>query len=84
MSLGETICQWDDLLVIISLQTVADLFDYVKSVEKMAALNPMTIYPGHGNVVNRAQTKLDGTLRVKKKESEGILQLLEDIHPRGR
>lgn len=35
-----------------------DLYDYMKSLEKILSLKPKTIYPGHGNIITDAVEKI--------------------------
>jgi glyoxylase-like metal-dependent hydrolase (beta-lactamase superfamily II) len=43
---------------LIILQVFEDLYDYMKSLEKIVALNCAQLYPGHGAVVDNPTEKL--------------------------
>lgn len=55
-----------------------DLSTYMNSLEKLQRLNPQTIYPGHGPVVQNASSKIKEYIDHRNKRNEQILSALRD------
>ena len=55
-----------------------DLVAYLRSLKRMVALDPRTIYPGHGPVVLRAREKLLEYLAHREEREEQVLGALAD------
>ena len=49
------------------------LAQYMASLERLAALGPRTIYPGHGPIVEDAPAKLDEYLRHRRQREQQVL-----------
>jgi glyoxylase-like metal-dependent hydrolase (beta-lactamase superfamily II) len=55
-----------------------DLVRYLRSLHRMAELEPRTIYPGHGPVVLRAQAKIDEYLAHREERESQVLAALAE------
>lgn len=53
-----------------------DLYEYMKSLEKIANLKAETIYPGHGPMVKDAKVKVQQYIDHRNKRNEQILETL--------
>lgn len=53
-----------------------DLFDYMKSLEKILSLKPLQIYPGHGNVIEDAVPKIEYYIAHRQERERQILAAL--------
>jgi len=55
-----------------------DLHDYIKSLEKILALNPSVIYPGHGPVIRDPKERIEFYIQHRKQREEQILRALQE------
>ncbi|CAG9567482.1 unnamed protein product [Danaus chrysippus] len=55
-----------------------DLYTYMKSLQKILDLNPETIYPGHGNVVDNPIEKIKYYIAHRNQREEQILETLRN------
>ena len=55
-----------------------DVADYVRSLERMAALHPEVIYPGHGPTVRPAVPKLQEYLEHRRQRERQVIHALEN------
>lgn len=57
-----------------------DLFDYMQSLDKILALRPSIIYPGHGSVVGDPVDKIEYYIKHRQQRESQILNCLQS-HP---
>lgn len=50
-----------------------DLYDYMKSLDKILTLKPSVIYPGHGNIIEDPLDKIKYYIKHRKQREEQIL-----------
>ncbi|XP_050461344.1 endoribonuclease LACTB2 [Cataglyphis hispanica] len=55
-----------------------DLHDYMLSLDKILKMQPKTIYPGHGPVLDDPLPRIQHYINHRKQREEDILQLLEE------
>ena len=90
----ESLCFWDpadgalftgDLVVGTGTVVVDDqpgaLADYVSSLERLLALEPRTIYPGHGPIVDDAIAKLTEYLEHRRQRLQQVVDTLASRGP---
>ncbi|KAI7899847.1 beta-lactamase-like protein [Cokeromyces recurvatus] len=53
-----------------------DLTEYVHSLNKIQALNPSRLFPGHGDVVNNGMEKIEQYLALRMAKEKQILDLM--------
>ena len=58
-----------------------DLYDYMKSLEKIASLQPLTLYPGHGKVITEPTKYIQSYITHRNKRESQIVSCLEKFHP---
>jgi len=60
------------------VQVFEDLYDYMKSLDTILALNPAVIYPAHGPVVNDPVTHVNGYISHRNQREAQILTTLRE------
>lgn len=58
-----------------------DLFDYMKSLAKIASFSPSVIYPSHGKVVTEPSAYIRHYIEHRNKRESQIVSCLEKFHP---
>ncbi|KAH8396096.1 hypothetical protein KR222_003318 [Zaprionus bogoriensis] len=51
-----------------------DLFDYMRSLDKILKLQPQRIYPGHGNIIEEPLGKIEYYIQHRNQREQQILQ----------
>ncbi|XP_059607983.1 beta-lactamase-like protein 2 homolog [Phlebotomus argentipes] len=54
-----------------------DLYDYMKSLEKILQLEPTVIYPAHGSIIENPNDRIKYYIMHRKKREEAICELLK-------
>lgn len=60
-----------------------DLSDYMLSLEKILAMSPKTIYPGHGPVIDDPAPKIKFYIQHRNKREADILEVLRERQSEG-
>lgn len=55
-----------------------DLYDYMLSLDKILKIQPNTIYPGHGPVVNNPEQYIERYIKHRQQRENEILRMLEE------
>jgi len=58
-----------------------DLYDYMKSLEKIGDLNPKILYPGHGKVITEPSIVIKHYIDHRNQREQQIISCLSSYHP---
>ena len=59
-----------------------DLYDYMKSLERILSFNPFIVYPAHGPIVSDPQKHVKEYITHRNAREAQVLKALEDLKER--